>query len=222
MTAGHDWYTFCNRNRESQFIYKIPGHLDLNFIFNRNDWMAARVYYLTGSYPTRRGTTAVLEYPESSERCRKMIFSYLHTLKWKFERRCTLKAEDLCPEDIEWGERAAALADRDGSMVAQLAELREKGDMTRGPRRHQYRIDIVTEAMRRDPELTKRLVSELEGSGVVEMEGEGWALAKQGVSSESGEDGPADCETHSWRPLLPGRILGSSRGSGKGWPDETS
>jgi len=165
--------------------------------------MAARIYYLTGAYPTRRGTTAVLDYPESSEQCRKMISSYLHTLKWKFERRCTLEAEDLCPEDIEWGERVAALIDRDGSMVAQLAELREKGDMTRGPRRQQYRIDVVTSAMRRDPELAKQIVSGLMADGVVEAEGENWVLAKQGVSSKSGEDGPADGEMHSSRPLLP-------------------
>jgi len=210
MAAGHDWYAFCNPYRKAQFIYKIPGHLGLNFSFNRNTWMAARIYYLTGAYPTSRGSTAVLDYPESSDRCRKAISSYLHTLKWKFEHRCTLEAKDLCPEDIEWGERAAALADRDGSMVAKLAELREKGDLTRGPRRQQYRIDVVAEAMRRDPELAKRIVSGLVADGVVvEVAGEGWVAAKQGVSSESGEDGPADGETHSWRPLLR-KILGSS------------
>ena len=121
---------------------------------------------------------------------------------------------------LDWGEKVAMLVDEDGSMAAHLADLKARGDLTAGPQRQQARIDVVVAAMKRDPELAKRLVSDLEGNGVVEAEGEGWALAKQGIS-ESGEDGPADGETHSWRPLL-GWTLGSSRGLSKGWYEESS
>ena len=96
------------------------------------------------------------------------------------------------------------LIDRDGSMFAQLADLKEKGDVTRGPRRQQYRIDIVTEAMKRDPELAKRIVDGLVEDGMVKADGESWAFAKQGMAvAQAGKHGSADGEPHSWRPLLP-------------------
>jgi len=67
---------------------------------------------------------------------------------------------------LDWGEKVAMLVDEDGSMAAHLADLKARGDLTAGPRRQQSRIDVVVEAMKRDPELAKRLVSDLEGNGV--------------------------------------------------------
>jgi len=89
-------------------------------------------------------------------------------------------------------------------MFAHLADLKARGDLTAGARRQQLRIDIVTEAMRRDPELAKRIVDGLVEDGMVKADGEGWALAKQGMTvAEAGKHGSADGEPHSWRPLLP-------------------
>jgi len=136
-----------------------------------NEYVAARIYRLTGEYP---GPEDASQHPKGRAYYRKAVSSHVQNLRRGFRRR--FDSGQLQPTDFEHAETMVFLESQgdDRSRVeAMVAVMMGREPLDPAVEKRKKQVEVVVAAVRLYPHIAERLLEDLEKDEIVCHEGDG-------------------------------------------------